>query len=446
MSDSKSKLPFVDDTRGVSEVVGFILVFAVLILALSTYQAAIVPQQNAQTEFQHFEDVRNEMIELRNSISTAGQADVSQFPSVTLGTNYRTRTVTVNPPPPAGTLQTSEPYNITIANKSGSQMNISTRFIEYQPGYHEISIGSTWYEHSVLYLDERDRGGVSIIEEQNIVKNKTVRITALQNQFQETGTGRVTLELYTRDRVNKFPSGNLTVRVPTRLTEDDYWDEALADTGDIYQGVDSDSDVDRLNLSVNETDLEVNTVGIRGEPDEGPGKNTAPYRESGTSQDPTDPSSDTAENVEVVSDSGQTFWAANSPLFEIENTGSESATITSFTIDSTSKSQVNDVFETQTETGSYAQGQHEVYIESSDDGVLEMDGQPYYEDDGTPLLIGSTETMTEPATLDASATGTVYIHAFRNNGDQTVGMSGATITITLGFNDGSSATYSVEIN
>jgi hypothetical protein len=75
-----------------------------------------------------------------------------------------------------------------------------------------------------------------------------------------------------------------------------------------------------------------------------------------------------------------------------------------------------------------------------------MDGQPYYEDDGTPLLIGSTETMTEPATLDASATGTVYIHAFRNNGDQTVGMSGATITITLGFNDGSSATYSVEIN
>jgi len=160
-------------------------------------------------------------------------------------------------------------------------MNISTRFIEYQPGYREISIGSTWYEHSVLYLDERDRGGVSIIEEQNIVKNETVRITALQNQFQETGTGRVTLELYTRDRVNKFPSGNLTVRVPTRLTEDDYWDEALADTGDIYQGVDSGSEVNRLNLSVNETDLEVNTVGIRGEPDEGPGKNVDPYAGGG---------------------------------------------------------------------------------------------------------------------------------------------------------------------
>jgi hypothetical protein len=280
MSDSKSKVSFVDDTRGVSEVVGFILVFAVLILALSTYQAAIVPQQNAQAEFQHFEDVRNEMIELRNSISTAGQTDVSQFPSVTLGTNYRTRTVTVNPPPPAGTLQTSKPYNITIANASGSQMNISTRFIEYQPGYREISIGSTWYEHSVLYLDERDRGGVSIIEEQNIVKDGTVRITALQNQFEKTGTGRVTLELYPQDKLSAddFPAAegeNLTVTIPTRLNEDEYWDDALGETGGIYQDVDPypvSDDVYKLNLSVNESDLKVNTVGIREEPDEGPAK------------------------------------------------------------------------------------------------------------------------------------------------------------------------------
>jgi len=289
MSDSKSKVSFVDDTRGVSEVVGFILVFAVLILALSTYQAAIVPQQNAQAEFQHFEDVRNEMIELRNSISTAGQTDVSQFPSVTLGTNYRTRTVTVNPPPPAGTLQTSKPYNITIANASGSQMNISTRFIEYQPGYREISIGSTWYEHSVLYLDERDRGGVSIIEEQNIVKDGTVRITALQNQFEKTGTGRVTLELYPQDKLSAddFPAAegeNLTVTIPTRLNEDEYWDDALGETGGIYQDVDPypvSDDVYKLNLSVNESDLKVNTVGIREEPDEGPAKNIQPQGTGG---------------------------------------------------------------------------------------------------------------------------------------------------------------------
>jgi len=249
-------------------------------LTLTVYQAQIVPQQNAQTEFQHFEDVRNELIELRNAVSTAGQADVSQFPSVTLGTTYRTRTLTINPPDPAGTLKTSDQsHNITISNGTPKHnLNISTRFLEYQPGYNEISIGSMWYEHSVLYLDERDRGNnVSIIQEQNIVKDGEVTITALQNQFQETNTGRVTLELYPREKVNMsaFPNGNgtnLTVKVPTRLSEDEYWNKTLNYSGGIYNGVDSD----RLNLSVNETDLEVNTVGIRGEPDEGSAKNVDP--------------------------------------------------------------------------------------------------------------------------------------------------------------------------
>jgi hypothetical protein len=87
-----------------------------------------------------------------------------------------------------------------------------------------------------------------------------------------------------------------------------------------------------------------------------------------------------------------------------------------------------------------------VYIDSSDDGILEMDGQPYYEDDGTPLLIETTEPMTEPATLDASSIGIVYLNGFRNSGNQSVNMSGETITITLGFSDGSSAEYTIDIS
>jgi len=79
MADSCSGSSFVSDRRGVSAVLGFILMFGILILALTTYQAQIVPQENAATEFEHFQDVRDEMVGIRNSISTAGQADVSQF-------------------------------------------------------------------------------------------------------------------------------------------------------------------------------------------------------------------------------------------------------------------------------------------------------------------------------------------------------------------------------
>ncbi len=266
MNNARSSRRFRSDNRAVSAVIGFILVFAILMLTLAVYQAQVVPQQNAQTEFQQFEDTRDELIELRNAISTTGQTDVSQYPSVRLGTTYQTRLLTINPPPPAGTLQTSAEYNITIENAAGERENVSTRFLDYQPGYNELRVGSTRYEHSVLYLDERDRrNNVSIIEEQNIVTDETVRITALQDSFQRTGTERVTLNVFPRTvNTDAFPDPDgdaYTVRIPTQLTEDEYWDEALEDTNGIYQGVDErDDQPNRLILEVDADDLELTAV------------------------------------------------------------------------------------------------------------------------------------------------------------------------------------------
>jgi len=277
---------FILDDRGVSAVIGFILIFGILVLALSTYQAQIVPQENSATEFQHNQNTQTELIELRNSISTAGQSDLSQFSSISLGTTYQPRVLTINPPPATGTLQTSDTYPITIENKSES-LSVETRFLKYQPGYNEMSIGPTWYEHSVLYLDERDRGNnVSIIEEQNLVKDGTVRITALQNEFQRTGIDSVTLELYPKDgQAGEFPSGeDLNVTIPTRLDGNEFWDDALEDESDIYENVDTNQygeGIHALNLSVDEDDLEINTVGIQLEPDEDPVKNTDPHGGNG---------------------------------------------------------------------------------------------------------------------------------------------------------------------
>ncbi|MEF8894614.1 MAG: hypothetical protein V5A26_11270, partial [Halodesulfurarchaeum sp.] len=99
-------ISFRRDSRAVSGVVGFIMIFAIIVILMSINQAQIVPMENSEIEFQHFEDVRNDMVEVRSSISEAGQADVSQYPTVKLGTNYPTRIFAVNPPPPSGTLET----------------------------------------------------------------------------------------------------------------------------------------------------------------------------------------------------------------------------------------------------------------------------------------------------------------------------------------------------
>jgi len=130
-----------------------------------------------------------------------------------------------------------------------------------------------------LYLDDRDRGGgLNIIDNQDIVsEDGNVKITALQNSYQETSTGRVTLEVFPTNNFSNSDipdEDNLTVTIPTRLDADDYWNETLENTGDTYQGVDNGTtygnDTYALNLNVDSDDLRVNTVGIETEPGENP--------------------------------------------------------------------------------------------------------------------------------------------------------------------------------
>ena len=220
-------MEFQSDRRSQSTVIGVVVLFGFLILALSLYQVAVVPQQNAETEFQHSGEVRNELVELRAGILQAGSIDQPQYQTVQLGTSYSTRIFTVNQPSPAGTIRTTDPYPITISNGSDTPegtITIPTRFVEYRPGYNELDRSPTWYDASVLYYDARaDEGGIAIIEDQTLVNNGEVQITALQNEFRRSGTGQVTLELRPAEEVTgDIPEGDLTVTVPTRLSEDDW--------------------------------------------------------------------------------------------------------------------------------------------------------------------------------------------------------------------------------
>ena len=262
---------FSRDRRGQSVVVGTVILFGFLILALSLYQVQIVPQENAEVEFQHFEEVRNDMVELRAGILQAGTENRTQYETIQLGTSYPPRLFAINPPAPSGILRTSDSYNITIEGESGDPVNISTRFIQYRPGYNEIDRSSTWYDASVLYLDAREEGGgVAVIEDQNLInEDGEVRITALQNEFRRSGTEQTTLELFPADSVNQsIPEGDLTVTVPTRLSGEEYWNDAdIPD--DVYGGVSEAGDNGVRNLTLNTTadNLTVDAVGVQEKPE-----------------------------------------------------------------------------------------------------------------------------------------------------------------------------------
>ncbi|MFW6321907.1 MAG: hypothetical protein ACOC0Z_08640, partial [Halohasta sp.] len=134
------------DSRGVSEVVGAVLLLGILILTLSIYQVAVVPNQNAATEFDHNQDVEDEMVDVRNSILEARSTGDDSFASVTLGTRYQNRLLTVNPPSPTGTIETDRQRNISVTEEGGDNRAdpldlddrpLENQFLEYSPRYYE---------------------------------------------------------------------------------------------------------------------------------------------------------------------------------------------------------------------------------------------------------------------------------------------------------------------
>jgi len=266
MSTHLAKL-FRGDDRAVAPIIGVILLFGIFFIGFAGYQAEYVPQQNAETEFQHYQDVQNDLTVVRNAISRAGQQNQNQFESVQLGTNYPQRILALNPPDPTGTLRTKGPYNIIIDNGTESE-EIKTRFIEYQNGYNELNIEPIYYENSVLYLDSEQR---VFFEDQNLVQDNgdTVVITALQREFSRSAVGRITVELYPTDSDNPLPAGDeFEITLPTQLPET-YWRDQLQGERPISNfGYDGTEDPNQVSFNVSSEDLEFNTVGIDNAPDQ----------------------------------------------------------------------------------------------------------------------------------------------------------------------------------
>jgi len=275
----------VEDSRAVSNLIGFILLFSVLLLALAGYQAQVVPQETAQSEFEHHQTVQNDLIEFRNAVFETATDDGSSFSSssvssVTLGTTHPSRTLTVGPPSSAGSLRTTDSYNVTVHNTRTNRTEaVPTRFVEYTPQYSEYRVGSIWYENSMVYLDERDRGTtepIVLADQQLAVDGRAIRVIPTQNEIDENGIGSASIEKYAADAVEQHPelfeaeTRRMQITLPTRLNGSEYWDSELDNS--VQYTIDEDayeSGVHELEVLV-EPNIEINTVGFQSGPTENP--------------------------------------------------------------------------------------------------------------------------------------------------------------------------------
>jgi len=241
-------MTFTGDERAQSVQVGAVLLFGVLIIAFSSYQAFAVPEQNREVEFNHNQQVQTQLQDLRNAIVSVPGQPSQQAVSVQLGTRYPSRLVATNPGPPSGLLYTdgttNESQNLTVRNAEAinpetadywngtASRHYNTGAIAYKPEYNVYGgAPETVYEHSLVYNQFRE--GNITLSEQAMVDGRDITLVALNGSLSRSASDSVTVDVRPKSQSsrtvrvrNATETSNVSVSFLSRLPASK-WNETL---------------------------------------------------------------------------------------------------------------------------------------------------------------------------------------------------------------------------
>ncbi|WP_101294706.1 Ig-like domain-containing protein [Halegenticoccus soli] len=271
-------MPFRDDERAVTVQIGAVLLFGILIVSMSLYQATAVPAENREVEFDHSQRVQEDMLEVRNAVLRSASSGTTQPASVSLGTRYPNRLLFVNPPPATGRISTTGAATdgVVVENAraldpetrdywTGAPRSYETTGLGYRPGYNEYDGAPvTAYEHSVLY-DRFGEGTTIARTDQRLVEGRRISLVTLDGALSDARAGATEIDFRPASpaarTVAVTDDGDpVTITVATRLPEDawrELLDPELETEGGYVRGIDyaAGSPYNRLTLTLvpNET-------------------------------------------------------------------------------------------------------------------------------------------------------------------------------------------------
>jgi hypothetical protein len=243
-------MDFITDNRGVSEVIGAILVFGLLITLLAVFQTVAVPAANEEIEFEHNQDAQNDFVKFHESATRIGSTGRSESVGIRAGTGYPTRLLFFNPSDPAGAVRTTDSRSVTFRNITatepetrdyfnGTVGNINGSGLSYSVDYNEYqNAPTTNYEYGLLY---NDFGEEQVIRNSgSIVEGSDISLTFLSGNL-STATSH-TLSLNVRPTsapsrtipitANETTRDNITLILPTNLSIE-RWNETLIEEDNV---------------------------------------------------------------------------------------------------------------------------------------------------------------------------------------------------------------------
>ena len=238
-----------DDERGVSPVVGFVLIFALIILVFTIYQADVVPAQNAEVEFKHSQEVEGDMSQLNDAIQDTGASGVPQSATVATGVQYPDRALAINPGSPVGTLETVDAPDVEISGLSGgsgywsSDPTFSTALVEYQSNYNNLQEETTYTLENGLVVKKFENGNTLLKSNGSVISNegRQINLVLIGGDYRESSiTSGPTVrpvststEYLSLNATGSSPS----IKIPTRIAQSDAdyrtWDDIISENDQI---------------------------------------------------------------------------------------------------------------------------------------------------------------------------------------------------------------------
>jgi hypothetical protein len=310
----------ITDERAQAMQIGFILIFGILVLMLTMYQANIVPEQNRQAEITHSNDMEFEFSSIESNIFNTGMDGTPSTKVYPMSMRYQTRLITVNAPPPAGTLSTSRVNEITISNSS-MEHNVRTRYLKYDLDYRYYQNPPTYtYETGFTYRNFGD--AQTAISQNQFILNNGFSIVALQGVYNKTSYNSERLRFERTDSLVKYEITDPEITVPTKLSNE-FWVDFASEKSNL-DVISYDSTEETVTLSrTGPVDLYLTSVSLSDTADGGvnhedidlPSSNIGSDNPTDPTDPPTDPDRPPAEEVYDIRDES---WLNNDErIFEV---------------------------------------------------------------------------------------------------------------------------------
>lgn len=273
---------FADDDRGQAIQIGAILLFSFAVVGLSVYQATVIPNQNAEVEFDHSQQVQSDMVDLRNGIVRAANANANDATAIRLGTRYPSRVFAINSAPASGRFATSSPGSISVEDDGGNSVDVcsnadETVSMSYTPSYNYYNNGpTTYYENTFVFSDfdgtERVQQQARLLfgEDTGTDDDNVVNLVAAFGDVSRAGSQPVSVDTYSGVSMSTTVTDPI-IEIPTNAQASTW---AIALGYDSVSDFEAQSDVDRLSVGggtatielVGEFEVVCTEVGIDAEP------------------------------------------------------------------------------------------------------------------------------------------------------------------------------------